>query len=270
MSSTALPPPLQSWPLAALVQAAAAAGLPDLQAEATATIDSTNAELMRRVGAGLRHALLLVAERQSAGRGRLGRVWHSQQQPGSLNSLTFSLGLPLLRSDWSGLSLAVGLALAQSLHPAIGLKWPNDLWLQQRKLGGILIETTSLGRLRYAVIGIGLNLAAPPTDGLTTAPAWLRELLPEITAAQALQRLLPTLSRSLRQFESAGFAPFQADFAACDVLQDQAIMISDGRSGVARGVAADGALLLDDGSALQRVISAEVSVRPLAPGRPPA
>ena len=108
----------------------------------------------------------LVAERQTAGRGRLGRTWEST--PGA--SLTFSLAWPFAAGiDLSGLSLAVGVALAETLDPRpgaalrIGLKWPNDLWLvgsaePGRKLGGVLIETVARGAGRVAVIGIGINL----------------------------------------------------------------------------------------------------------------
>jgi BirA family biotin operon repressor/biotin-[acetyl-CoA-carboxylase] ligase len=94
-----------------------------------------------------------VAEHQTRGRGRLGRGWG--RSAGA--SLTFSLSLPLAPRDWSGLSLAVGVALADALEPPldgavprIGLKWPNDLWLDRRpgsgrKLGGVLIETAGRG-----------------------------------------------------------------------------------------------------------------------------
>ena len=133
--------------------------------EVMAEVDSTNSELMRRIRQGQRAPQLLIAERQSAGRGRQGRTWLShtdpQGQPHVHASLTFSLSLPLQRSDLSGLSLAVGLALAEALHPAIGLKWPNDLWWEGRKLGGILIETANHGPHRFAVIGVGLNLIQP-------------------------------------------------------------------------------------------------------------
>ena len=110
-----------------------------------------------------------------AGRGRLGRTWVSAGPSGQepIASLTFSIGIALEPHDWSGLSLAVGLSLAQSLHPSIQLKWPNDLWWQDRKLGGILIETASVGAQRYAVIGMGLNIhtpkAAPGAESLAHA-----------------------------------------------------------------------------------------------------
>src|SRR6187399_674407 len=132
--------------------------LPGFTVEILPEVDSTNSELMRRARAGQLEPVLLVAERQTAGRGRLGRAW--QAAPGE--SLTFSLGLPLAPADWSGLSLAVGVSLAESLHPRVRLKWPNDLWLDERKLAGILIETASFGDgagRRQAVIGVGINIA---------------------------------------------------------------------------------------------------------------
>ena len=152
--------------------------LPGLDVEIVARIGSTNTELLSRVRSGMREAdgalpargrrradlqpTLLVAEQQTHGRGRLGRDWQSSAQA----SLTFSLALPLATQgagDWSGLSLAVGVALADALEPArasaprLLLKWPNDLWLGDdampaggRKLGGILIETAAVGEQRVA------------------------------------------------------------------------------------------------------------------------
>ncbi|MEO7549170.1 MAG: biotin--[acetyl-CoA-carboxylase] ligase, partial [Ramlibacter sp.] len=177
-----------SWPAEA-IRAAVAPSLPGFTVEVLPQVDSTNTELMRRARAGQTDPVLLVAERQTAGRGRLGRDWHS----GAGDALTFSLALPLAPADWSGLSLAVGVSLAESLHPDIRLKWPNDLWLADRKLGGILIETASFGQAgqarRYAVVGVGINLVAREVAGLSTPPAWLQELLPGCDAGQALLRV---------------------------------------------------------------------------------
>ena len=224
-------------------------------------LDSTNSELMRRARAGRTEPILLLAERQTAGRGRLGRGWRS----GAGQSLTFSLGLALAPADWSGLSLAVGVALAESLHPAIQLKWPNDLWLADRKLAGVLIETAGSGEgetSRYAVIGVGINLMAPPSDGLSTAPAGLAELLPGLSAGEVLQRVAVPLVQAIQSFESLGFAPFQARFNARDALRDRAVALSDGSAGTARGVNERGALLVHTAGAMISVTSSEVSVRP--------
>jgi BirA family biotin operon repressor/biotin-[acetyl-CoA-carboxylase] ligase len=251
------------WPAEALWEAVSPL-LPGFTVEILPELDSSNSELMRRARAGHAEPVLLVVERQTAGRGRLGRAWASA--PGE--SLTFSLGLPLAPASWSGLSLAVGASLAESLHPAVRLKWPNDLWVDDRKLGGILIETASFGEggagRRQAVIGIGLNIAPRPADGLSTPPAAVRELLPEADAAQILQRIVPSLVRDVLGFEQAGFAPFQARFAARDALRDRAVTLSDGTTGTAHGVGEDGSLLVHTAAGLHAVGSSEVSVRPAA------
>jgi len=243
------------------IRQAVAPSLPDFTVEILPEVDSTNSELMRRARSGSMDSVLLVAKRQTAGRGRLGRGWASADDA----SLTFSLGLGLAPPDWSGLSLAVGVALAESLHPAVRLKWPNDLWLDDRKLGGILIETASFGERearRYAVVGAGINLAAPSAMGLSTAPAWLRELLPGIDAGQALLRIAAPLVQAVMAFELTGFAAFQARFDARDALRDRAVTLSDGTRGTAHGTSETGALLVHTAGGMRTVTSAEVSVRP--------
>jgi BirA family biotin operon repressor/biotin-[acetyl-CoA-carboxylase] ligase len=162
--------------------------------------------------------------------------------------------------------LAVGLSLAQSLHPSIQLKWPNDLWWQDRKLGGILIETASLGALRYAVIGIGLNIhtpaAAPAGQTWRTPPASLNEVLPGVEAPDVLQQVVLPLLKCLQRFEVQGFAPLQADFQTRDLLLGRELECSDGVLGTGRGVDASGALLMHTAVGLRKISSAEVSVRP--------
>ena len=185
--------------------------LPALTVEVLKEVDSTNSELMRRARSGLTDPVLLVAESQTAGRGRLGRQWHGQAG----DALTFSLGLMLHPADWSGLSLAVGLSVVESLDPQgdlrLGLKWPNDIWVRQqdtnqqmletlpktasntwRKLAGILIETAapftpmpntnqhqgtnSQTQQRYCVIGVGINIAKPNAQDLSVPAIGLRDI----------------------------------------------------------------------------------------------
>ena len=233
--------------------------LPDFTVEVLPQIDSTNSELMLRVRAGHSEPTLLVAEQQTAGRGRLGRDWHSA---GS-DSLTFSLALPLAPADWSGLSLAVGVSVARSLHADLQLKWPNDVWLHGRKLGGILIETASVGDQRVAVVGIGLNIAPREAAGLSTPPAWLQEVLPGVDAGAALLRIAAPLVQALKAFEVAGFGPFQAEFSQRDLLLDSAVTLGNGTVGMARGVDMQGGLRVQTPEGMQTVTSAEVTVRPL-------
>ena len=287
-------PPLTApirWPAEAIRQAVAPA-LPGFTVEVLPQIDSSNTELMRRfraAGPVAAKPVLLVAEQQSAGRGRMGRSWQSQAG----DSLTFSLGLPLQPADWSGLSLAVGISLAESLepdpggHPRIRLKWPNDLWLRdgqgERKLAGILVETASWGGLRYVVIGVGLNvrplsaaLASQPVGQAAPlaplAPASLQELLPGVDVAQALQLVAAPLVQAILAFGLFGFTPFQARFSARDALAGRAVQLSDGTGGVAHGVGENGALLVHTAAGMKEIISSEVSARPLVsqtrPGGP--
>ena len=281
--------------------------LPGLSVEVVARTDSTNTQLLERARqagaheddttarthgrrAGDAQPCLLVAEAQTRGRGRQGKPWYSS--PGA--SLTFSLSLPFSPADWSGLSLAVGLAVAEALDPApagqapaIGLKWPNDLLLMDapaaaaaapgdgtgfgRKLGGILIETVAMGPRRMAVIGIGLNVLPQALKDLSLGYACLAELLPQADAPQVLARIAEPLVRSLQAFQQQGFAPLQARYAARDALAGRTVTttLEGVPSGTAEGVDSDGALLVRAGGLRHRVASGEVTVR-VDSGAPPA
>ena len=276
--------PTIRWPVEA-IRAAIEPQLPGFTVEILPSIDSTNSELMRRARAGRCAPTLLVAEQQTAGRGRLGRDWHSGAQA---DSLTFSLGLPLSPVDWSGLSLAVGVSVAESLQPVlptassasprIGLKWPNDLWLGgaagERKLGGILVETASFvgpnatASARYVVVGIGLNVLARDAVGLSIPAGCLQEVDALLDAPSALARIAAPLVGMLQLFEAYGFEPMQPRFAIRDVLQDRLVTLSDGRSGTAHGVAPDGALRVHTAQGMQSVTSSDVSVRPVRAAAP--
>ena len=258
--------PIQ-WPLEAIWQALEP-HLPGFTCEVLPVVESTNTELMRRFKAGQPEPTLLVAEQQSAGRGRLGRQWHSQRT----DSLTFSLGLPLAPNDWSGLSLAVGVSLADSLdggQQRIQLKWPNDLWLVdqkiERKLGGILVETATFEGQRYAVIGVGINVRAAqymPQQGKAIPPGFLQDIHPDAHVASTLLQILPPLAQSVLAFEQFGFAPFQSRFGRRDVLSGRDVQLSDGSYGQAHGVTEVGALLVHTSTGMKEITSSEVSVRP--------
>lgn len=270
------------WPSEAIWEAVEPQ-LPGFTIEVLPTTDSTNTELMRRARAGRQEPILLVAEQQTAGRGRMGRPWRSEVG----DSLLMSLGLPLAPADWSGLSLAVGVSVAQSLQPqlplpgssipAIGLKWPNDLWLTgDHKLAGILVETASFVSARshageeqqlaerYVVIGIGINVRAPQAEGLSTVPGSLQMLDSRWDAPQALQAVVPPLVAAIQAFARQGFAPVQAAYATRDALAGREVSLSDGTIGMAQGVAADGALRVQTASGIVEVTSSEISVRPKA------
>ncbi len=255
--------------------------LPGLSIEVLARVESTNATLIERVRrdegtvaagrAGDRpygrrqhdlHPCLLIAEHQTHGRGRQGRAWHST--PGA--SLTFSLSIPVEVADWSGLSLVVGAAIAEALDPEgsrLGLKWPNDLWLDERKLGGILIETVPAGSSRMAVVGVGLNVsdrAKVAESQLNTGFACLQELIPDVTPPQALALLAPALVKALAAFPQGGFGAWRERFARRDLLQGKAITAGV-LEGKGAGVSDRGELLIDTPQGRQTVSGGEVSVR---------
>jgi BirA family biotin operon repressor/biotin-[acetyl-CoA-carboxylase] ligase len=254
---------------------------PGVSVEVVGRIASTNTALVERLRQAARNArerdaraddlrpTLLVAAHQTQGRGRLGRSWNA----GPDASLTFSFAVPLQRADWSGLSLAVGVAVAEALDPAsqwARLKWPNDLWVMDaagkgRKLGGVLIEAMAVGERRVAVVGVGLNVAPPEHMSGTAA---LREFQPGATPASALARVGPALAQALHRFEATGFAGVAAAFAARDLLAGQAVVTTDAACphGQALGVADDGALRVLCEGVEHRIVSGEVSVRPATSG----
>ena len=247
--------------------------------ERVAATASTNDDLLARVraaaaaGATSFAPCLLVADAQTAGRGRHGRRWHSA--PG--RALTFSLAWQPRREELGGLSLAVGTALADALDvpgaaARIGIKWPNDLWLVDRaagplardgrKLAGILVETAPLGATRVAVIGIGVNVGAHAVDDAASGVASLDEIEPGATPASSLARVVPALRAALARFDRAGLAAFAERFAARDVLRGRAIVAANGElAGTAAGIADDGALLVDTGEGVVAVTSGEWRLR---------
>ena len=280
-----------NWQAQAL-QARLRAELPGLNVHLRDSVDSTNTRLLEECGASVAAQLdptLLVAEQQLRGRGRQGRSWQAERGA----SLTFSLALRLRCTDCSGLSLAVGVALADALDdaaaPRLMLKWPNDLWLVDalrgsaqaragRKLGGVLIETLSRGVQRIAVSGVGLNILPLVVSEPGSGVAWLQEIDARASAPNTLHRIAQPLLGALRRFERDGFAAFQQRYQVRDLLFGQAVVAGDLR-GVAQGVTSSGALLLrSDAGPVQRlhhIISGEVSVRlqPRAdanPGQQPA
>lgn len=221
--------------------------------------------------AGDTQPCLLIAEQQTRGRGRWGRNWQSSAGA----SLTCSLALPFTPPDWSGLSLAVGVALAEALDPAgnrpegrLALKWPNDMmWVdatgQGRKLGGILIESVPVGPRRMAVIGVGINVASQPVVDLNNGFACLQEFEPDVDVPAALARIARPWLEAVLQFQREGFAPFRARFERRDYLTGRTVTttLDDLPSGVAAGIDAAGALLLRVGESLRSVSAGDVSVR---------
>jgi len=238
--------------------------------DALESCDSTSSELLRRATLGAPPGTVIVADCQLAGRGRRGRAWSSSAE----SSLTFSLlwRLPAGRIP-GGLSLAVGVALAQALTrlgaAGVRLKWPNDVLLAGdacfAKLAGVLIELSSDRRGTQACIGIGLNLAAPlgdfpqPVAGLTQAMTTVPD------RHDVLAAILLALVEVLDRFAGEGFAGLKADWLGWHAWQDRPVqLLGDGDSpltGICRGVDDDGALLLETAAGMSRILAGDLSLR---------
>ncbi|MCC7486956.1 MAG: biotin--[acetyl-CoA-carboxylase] ligase [Burkholderiales bacterium] len=262
------------YPLSLLDRAAVARALAGrasrLAVEVLDATTSTNAVLLERAAAGARSGAVLAAEWQSAGRGRRGRAW--QAVPGG--GLAFSILWRFERGAGAlaGLSLAVGVALARAIEQAaarVALKWPNDIVTAEGKIGGILIELSgdALGP-SAAVIGIGLNTRLGPRArrAIDQAAADLEGLAGRAIDRNALlAELLVYLEAGLVTFATEGFAPFHADWERYHAHRNRQVEVTlpDGSSigGVARGVAADGSLLLETSAGMKRFHSGEVSLR---------
>lgn len=255
-----------------LLQSCLTTALGRVDVDALDTCDSTNSEILRQAATGAPAGRVVVADRQSAGRGRRGRVWLSSPE----RSLTFSLlwrftGPP---ARLAGLSLAVGVALAEALTAlgaaGIGLKWPNDVLLRTgdggyAKLAGVLVELASDRRGTQAVIGIGLNLL-PPDESLPQPVSALSAAMPALPERErVLAALLDALVSVLDRFAVDGFAAVKNDWQGWHAWQGFDVSIQDeaGDSWVGRcqGVADDGALLVASEAGIQSVYAGDVSVR---------
>ena len=234
------------------------------------SLDSTNSELLRRDTPA--HGLaVLLAERQTGGRGRRGKHWASPLAAHLYLSVSRQFGGGLARLG--GLSLVAGIAAAEALHAlgytGVRLKWPNDLLLEGRKLGGLLVEGGGehAGPVR-AVIGLGLNVRMPESAAAMIDQPWidLDQASPATPsrnriAAALLSQLVPALD----QFDLEGLAPFHARYARLDALAGQNVSVLLGDEtlqGIANGLAEDGALRVRTGDSERRFHAGEVSVRP--------
>lgn len=240
--------------------------------------DSTNARLVDAPPPDDGRVHVLVADRQTAGRGRRGRQWQSWQGA----SLTFSVlwrfepGAPAP----AGLSLTSGLALARALEAlgvqGVQLKWPNDVLVHGEKLAGILVELLpTRGRPPAAVIGIGLNLRLP-ADAHFPGQTGVTDLARALDAAPpsrsaVLATLLAELLHLFDTYAIAGFPALRGAWEQRNAFAELPVAIAGEGStqfGICTGVDDDGALLLQTESGMQRVLAGDVSLRPLTGGTP--
>jgi len=235
------------------------------------SLDSTNAAL-QRVPAQQQHGMVILAEHQSAGRGRRGRRWYS---PAGGN-LYLSLGWRFRQSlaELGCLPLVVALSTAQALTRS-GLdghrvKWPNDLLLDGQKLAGCLVEVQGDARgFCHAVVGVGINIRMPQSEGIAEIDQPWTDLsthLPGCSRNSLAALLLEELIVQLSIFAEQGFAPFTRLWEQMDGLKGQLVDIAAGKHtlhGTVAGIDANGALLLNTGAEILSLHSGEVSIMPL-------
>lgn len=243
--------------------------------EVFASLDSTNRYLLETPPPSIGTIHVALADYQHAGRGRRGRRWTLPAGAG----LCLSVALRVAREprDLAALPLAAGVAARRAIAKAcgveVGLKWPNDLAWAERKLGGILVEQA--GRAAdstHVVIGIGINIVVPAAM-LPNLSDWPRGAvdLAEATGGRPPARaalaaaLIAELADLAADFERSGFAGYRDEFASADALLHRPVwVVDDGvvTSGVARGVDADGGLIVESPDGLRRrVVAGDVSVR---------
>lgn len=241
-------------------------------------VDSTNAELLRRCQTGATQSMAIYALDQSAGRGRNGKTWDAPTRGLYYSQTLCFQGAP---RELSGLSLALGIAAIEAVHAAIAglhqhvatptlmLKWPNDLWINRRKLGGILIEiapSASAQKLKQTTIiaGIGINLAGVSGTDRTAERTDLAAHGIALEAQPLANAMLHHWQLAAAMFGAQGFAAFHARWPALDALAGQEVLLSDSAECTwrAAGVNGDGALRLQSSAHGERwLTSGEVSLK---------
>ncbi len=242
-------------------------------AEVAWTLPSTNSTLLARAEPPVGQFDFLLAECQSAGRGRRARQWLAP--PGGALCLSIGWSYAALPRGAAALSLAVGVcarrALAEFAGVPVQLKWPNDLLCAERKLGGILIElrAESAGPA-YVVIGVGINCAlgaafSRRVQQAGTVPTDLAALGVAACDRNRLAAILLTeIVGGVMEFERHGLAPFAAEWSAADALAGRAVSVSMAGSeyaGLACGIDSEGALCVRGADTVRQFHSGEVSVR---------
>jgi BirA family biotin operon repressor/biotin-[acetyl-CoA-carboxylase] ligase len=226
-----------------------------------ATVDSTQAEAFRLAASGAADGTAVVADTQSSGRGRRGRGW--LDAPGESLLLTVLVRARLAAAALPQLSFVAAVAVAEALESVTGLaprlKWPNDVLVRGRKLAGILLESRPAPGEACVAIGIGVNLAQRvfPEElaGRATSVRIEGGLVPERDAM--LEAVLHALDRWRGRLEREGFAGVREAWRARGETLGRPVSV-DGITGTAVDIADDGALLVDDGVRVRRVVAGEL------------
>ncbi|MGI2059877.1 bifunctional biotin--[acetyl-CoA-carboxylase] ligase/biotin operon repressor BirA [Shewanella baltica] len=231
-------------------------------------IASTNGFMLSHT-TELKNGDVCVAEYQSAGRGRRGRTWVSPYG----HHLYFSLfwTFPQGMAQAMGLSLVVACTLVEVLKSFgvenIGVKWPNDIYLDNKKLAGILIEMSGQADSQcQLIIGVGVNMAMSEEQGKGIEQPWsdLSDLVDMPDKTALVIELQKQLKRDIQLFEREGLAAFKARWQAADLFYGREIRLLMGEKfveGICRGVDEQGAVLLETADGVQAFIGGEISLR---------
>lgn len=240
--------------------------------DAFTEIASTSSWLLEQPTPAPGRFRVATAEHQTAGRGRQGKNWISPPSTGICLSVAYTFAGT--DQNLSGLTLAAGVGLADRLRKlgarGMALKWPNDVVLHDRKLGGILTEMQSRDGRQTVVIGVGLNVELPNAMRYGAAAKWktgiadLAESIDKLPARPELSAaVIECVIEAITRFEHDGFAPFHAAWRSFDWLQGRPVIVElpggSDLQGLAEGVDSDGALLVRSEGGLQRVISGSVT-----------
>lgn len=231
-------------------------------------VDSTNAEVIRQIAAGAGKILVAIADSQTAGRGRRGRVWQSPRGENLYLSmgLTFHGGFGVL----DGLSLVLGVAVANALErlgvPEVGLKWPNDIFLPNGKLGGILVELQ--GELEEGVVqviaGIGLNVHMSRAEGVDQPWSSLARACPEIAWSrnQIAGAIIDAVLDTVPIFSDLGFGDFREPWQRRDIFKGKLLQVRGGDvEGVGCGIDDNGNYQIRTADGIVPVRAGEISLR---------
>jgi len=234
-------------------------------------IDSTNEYLMSQIADGVPSGQICLAEQQTAGRGRRGRKWISPY--GSNIYLSIFWRFSLAPIELSGLSLVAGLAAVRALNclgvTEVGLKWPNDILWQERKLAGLLLEVIGeSGGPSQVVLGLGLNTHMSNQQGENIDQPWVD--LTNIPGGEKIGRnqlaaeLIHQLVNALKQFESSGLSPLLEEWQQQDLYHNKMIALQMGNRAIVGkhvGIDKNGALLLLHAGETSAYYAGEVSLR---------
>ncbi|RAW81942.1 bifunctional biotin--[acetyl-CoA-carboxylase] ligase/biotin operon repressor BirA [Photorhabdus laumondii] len=231
-------------------------------------IDSTNQYLLERLSE-LKSGDACVAEYQYAGRGRRGRKWVSPFGKNLYLSMYWRLEQGPAAAI--GLSLVVGIVIAEVLHRfgagRIRVKWPNDLYLDDKKLAGILVELIGkTGDAAQVVIGAGINISMDHKDEEPINQQWINLLQTgiQVDRNKLAVEIILDLRKALIQFENKGLSSFVSRWFELDNFMDRPVKLIIGSQevyGIARGINQQGALLLDQNGVITPYIGGEISLR---------